>query len=133
MSGLHHIALIAIALVSAPLAAFAQATPIEFDVKPKVCTLAAGDDICETTVRAHWRTAHDESLCLVIVGRPEIKRCWEHYSEGSYHVELEFNQDLVVQLRDPRLEGVLASAAITIIREVLQLRRKRRQPWNILY
>jgi hypothetical protein len=36
-------------------------------------------------------------------------------------------------LRDPQLQRVIASEAITVIREALRLRRKRRQPWNILY
>ena len=130
MNRAHRIFVLTFAL--APLLAAAQGAPIELDVKPKVCTLAAADEQCETTVRAHWRAEREESLCLVIVGRPEIKRCWEQYSEGSYRVELAFDHDLVVQLRDPQLDGVLASAAITIIREALQLRRKRRQPWNIL-
>lgn len=91
------------------------------------------DEQCETTVRAHWRSSRDESLCLVIVGRPDVKRCWENFSEGRYNIELSFAHDLTVQLRDPGLEQVLASAAITVIREAIQLRRKRKQPWNILY
>jgi hypothetical protein len=121
-------------VVALPTLAFAsEAATVQLNVKPKICTLAAGDDRCETTVRANWQSSRDESLCLVIVGRPEIKRCWEQYSEGNYRVELAFDQDLIVQLKDPQLEKVLASTAITIIREALQLRRKRRQPWNILY
>lgn len=82
-------------------------------------------------VEAQWRSPRDESLCLVIVGRPEIKRCWENYSEGLYTVELAFSEDLIVELRDSQLRNVLVDAAITVIRESLQLRRKRRQPWNI--
>lgn len=117
-----------------PTTVFASdAQTIRLDVKPKICTLATDDTECETTVRANWQSSRDESLCLVIVGRPEIKRCWEQYSEGNYRVELAFNQDLIVQLKDPQLDKVIASTAITIIREALQLRRKRRQPWNILY
>ena len=38
---------------------------------------------------------------------------------------------LFVELRDVKLERVLASQAITVIREALQLRRKRKQPWNL--
>lgn len=106
---------------------------ISLDLKPRVCTMTTEDEECETTVRAHWRSSRDESLCLVIVGRPEIKRCWENFSEGRYSIELAFAQDLTVQLRDPGLQHVLASAAITVIREAIQLRRKRKQPWNILY
>ena len=95
--------------------------------------MTAKDETCATTVRAQWRSTQDESLCLVIVGRPEIKRCWENFSEGRYSIELSFAEDLIVQLRDPALADVLASAAITVIREAIQLRRKRKQPWHILY
>lgn len=112
-------------------AAAADAPAIELKVRPRVCTLSSADQLCETTVRAEWRAARDESLCLVIVGRADVKRCWESYRQGRYSIELEFAEDLLVELRDVRLEGVLASQAITVIREALQLRRKRRQPWNL--
>jgi hypothetical protein len=107
------------------------ASSIELKVRPRLCTLPAGVESCETTVRAEWRAPRNESLCLVIAGRPEIKRCWENYSRGVYSVELEFSEDLLVELRDPELENVLASQAVTVIREAIRLRRKRHQPWNI--
>jgi len=126
--------LVCIATAFAPnVFAASSSQTIQLDLRPKICTLAAADDACQTTVRAQWRSTKNESLCLVIVGRPEIKRCWESFAEGQYSVELSFKEDLLVQLRDPQLEAVLASAVVTIIREALQLRRKRRQPWNILY
>lgn len=104
---------------------------IELKVRPRVCTLSVNEERCETTVRAHWRAARDESLCLVIVGRADVKHCWESYSEGRYSIELAFAENLSVELRDVNLERVLASQAITVIREALQLRRKRKQPWNL--
>jgi hypothetical protein len=116
----------------------AQAAPttpqrdIRLDLRPRVCTLSADDDQCDTEVRAHWQSPRNESLCLVIVNRPEIKRCWENHAEGRYTVALAFREDLVVELRDPELRGVLVSEAIKVIREALQLRRKRRAPWSIL-
>jgi Protein of unknown function (DUF3019) len=106
---------------------------VQLELQPRICTLAADDPHCDTTVRAQWKSPRDESLCLVIVGHPDIKRCWENFSQGLYQVELTFDEDLVVELRDPQLQRVLASEAITVIREALRLRRKRRQPWNILY
>ena len=69
----------------------------------------------------------------MIVDRPDVKRCWENFSEGTYSIELAFDKDLTVQLRDPELQRVLASQSIAVIKEALQLRRKRRQPWNLLY
>ena len=112
--------------------AVAQDQGISLELKPRVCTMSNEDEHCEATVRAHWKSARNESLCLVIVGRPDIKRCWDNFKEGRYSIELAFVDDLTVQLRDPALENVLASAAITVIRQALQLRRKRKQPWNIL-
>lgn len=95
--------------------------------------MSAKQDSCETPVRAQWRSSHDESLCLVIVDRPDIKHCWENFSEGVYRVELVFDKDLVVELRDPQLQQVLASKTLAVIKEALQLRRKRREPWNLFY
>ena len=107
--------------------------PIQLELRPRICTLSARDDHCDTVVEAQWRAPRDESLCLVIVGRPDIKRCWENFSAGVYTVQLAFSDDLVVELRDSNLQNVLVSEAITVIREAQQLRRKRRQPWNIFY
>jgi hypothetical protein len=105
--------------------------PIELRLRPRVCTLSDNDTECNTTVRAQWRSPRNESLCLVIVDHPDIKRCWEDHRNGMYVVELAFSKDLIVQLRDVDLDHVLASQAIAVVRQALQFRRKRRQPWNI--
>ena len=125
--------IVATGVLRAPVSSAQDGSNIALDLRPRVCTMTSADEVCEATVRAQWRSVRDESLCLVIVGRPEVKRCWDNFSEGHYSIELAFAEDLVVQLRDPALENVLASAAIRVIREAIQLRRKRKQPWNILY
>ncbi|HEY6622004.1 MAG TPA: DUF3019 domain-containing protein [Steroidobacteraceae bacterium] len=104
---------------------------IQLEIRPQVCTLAASETQCSTTVHAKWRSPREESLCLVILGRTDVKRCWEHYSEGSYSIELVFSEDLLFELKDSRLETVLASEALRIIREALRYRHRRRAPWNI--
>jgi hypothetical protein len=103
--------------------------PIDLKVRPRVCTLSGSESSCNTTVHAEWHAPRDESLCLLIIGHSDVQRCWENHSQGVYSVEIAFSEDLVVQLRDPELERVLASQTITVIRQAL--RRKRRQPWNI--
>jgi hypothetical protein len=105
---------------------------IELELSPRVCTLSVTDENCDTEVTAQWRAPRDESLCLLIVGQPQVRQCWENHSEGVYTVRLVFNRDLLVELRDVQLKQVLASEAISVIREALRLRRKRRQPWDIL-
>ena len=104
---------------------------IQFEISPRICTLAAGDKRCDVVVRASWSAPQDESLCLVLLGRPEIKRCWEDYTSGTYTLQLEFAQDLTFQLRDPSLQNVLASEVLRVLREALEYRHRRRQPWNI--
>jgi hypothetical protein len=107
------------------------AESVELQVRPRVCTLSAQDEQCDTTVVAEWRSPRNESLCLLIVGRPEIRRCWESQSEGRYTVSLVFSEDLAVELHDTESRAVLASQAIRVIREALELRRKRRPPWSV--
>jgi hypothetical protein len=104
---------------------------IRLELSPRICTLTMKDTQCDTVVHATWRSPRDESLCLVIIGRPDVKRCWEKYSEGSYSIELIFSTDLVFQLKDLQLQQVLASEVLRVIREAIRYRHKRRDPWNI--
>jgi hypothetical protein len=104
---------------------------IRFEISPRICSLGANDKQCDTVVHASWNASHEESLCLVLNGRPDVKRCWEHYAAGTYSLELVFAQDLTFQLKDPTLQNTLSSAVLRVIREALMYRQRRRQPWNI--
>jgi hypothetical protein len=104
---------------------------IHLELSPRICTLGTHDKQCQTQVHAQWTAPREESLCLVILDRPEVKRCWEHYSQGTYSIELTFVKDLTFQLRDPGLQNILASEVLQVIREALRYRHKRREPWNI--
>lgn len=106
-------------------------TDIHLELSPRICTLGAHDQHCQTEVHAQWSAPHEESLCLVIVDRPEVKHCWEHYSQGVYSIQLTFVDDLTFQLRDTALQNVLASQVLRVIREALHYRHRRREPWNI--
>lgn len=105
---------------------------IRLELSPRVCTLASDAENCDTVVTAKWHSPRDESLCLLIVGQPQVQQCWENHSEGVYTVRLMFDRDLLVQLKDLQQQNVLAAETIAVIKEALKLRRKRRQPWDIL-
>ena len=120
----------AIAMVSSNV--FAR-DDIKFQLQPRLCTLKAAEKSCNTTVSARWSSSTKESLCVIIVQRPNIKRCWEDYTDGEYRIELEFDDDLTFELRDIRSEQVLSAQTLKVIREAIEYRRKRRQPWSILY
>lgn len=109
----------------------AASDDIRLELSPRICSLSGGEKQCETRVNARWQAARKESLCLVILDRPEVKRCWEDYSRGTYSIHLVFSEDLIFQLKDPDLQRVLASEALRVIREAILYRHKRRAPWNI--
>jgi len=104
---------------------------IRLELKPRICTLGLKDQQCEARVEASWHADQEESLCLVIRDRPEVKQCWEHYSAGIFTIALVFRDDVTFELRDPGLREVLASEVLRIIKETLRYRHKRRQPWNV--
>jgi hypothetical protein len=109
----------------------ATRTDIRLELSPRICTLGIKDQQCEARVQASWRSPTQESLCLVIEGRPEVKQCWEKYAEGTYTIELVFSDDLLFELKDLELRKVLASETLRVIREAIRYRHKRRQPWNV--
>ena len=47
---------------------------IELELSPRVCTLSAHDEHCDTVVRARWSAPQEESLCLVIVSDVQEER-----------------------------------------------------------
>jgi hypothetical protein len=104
---------------------------IKLEISPRVCVLTGKDKPCEIPVRAQWKAPREESLCLVIVARPDVKRCWEKFAEGTYTMDLTFTDDLTFQLQDVSLQRVFASEVLRVIREAIRFRHKRRQPWNI--
>ncbi len=116
-------------MAGGPVAAATDA--IQLQLSPRICTLSANDKQCQTQVLASWHSTTPESLCLIVLERPEVKRCWERYSEGTYSMELVFSDDLTFQLRDPDMRQVLSSEVLRVIREAIRYRHKRREPWNV--
>ena len=103
---------------------------VHLKLTPKICTVK-DEAACETKVLAEWHAPRDESLCLVILEKPEVKHCWDHYSQGSYSIELTFNTDLKFELKDPQLRDTVAAESLRLIREALEYRHRRRAPWNV--
>lgn len=100
-------------------------------IHPQVCTLSRHVQQCDIPIEAIWLSDRPESLCLIILQRRDIKQCWENYRSGTYTIELTFTHDLTFQLRDPKLQDVLASEVLRVIREAIQYRQRRRDVWDI--
>jgi len=122
---------LAAVLAGADSLATTTSDAIQLQLSPRICTLSANDKQCQTQVLASWRSSTPQSLCLIVLEKPEVKRCWERYSEGTYSMELVFADDLTFQLRDPDMRQVLSSEVLRVIREAVRYRHKRREPWNV--
>ena len=122
---------LAAVLAGADSLATTTSDAIQLQLSPRICTLSANDKQCQTQVLASWRSSTPQSLCLIVLEKPEVKRCWERYSEGTYSMELVFADDLTFQLRDPDMRKVLSSEVLRVIREAVRYRHKRREPWNV--
>lgn len=118
-------------LAGADSRATTSSDAIQLQLSPRICTLSANDKQCQTQVLASWHSSTPESLCLIVLEKPEVKRCWERYSEGTFSMELVFADDLTFQLRDPDMRQVLSSEVLRVIREAVRYRHKRREPWNV--
>jgi hypothetical protein len=103
----------------------------QFELTPRVCTLAGTDTECKIQVRASWRAAHEESLCLIVPDRPQVRRCWDRVSQGDYTVDLTLAGDVTFELEDALLTRVLASQVVHVVRDTNRYRHRRREPWNI--
>ncbi len=104
---------------------------IQLELNPQLCTLAENELHCETEIDISWQSSTLQSVCVSIVERPEVERCWENYSEGTYRIALTFSDDLVVELRDKEGRELLISETVAVVREMLRYRLKRRKPWNL--
>jgi hypothetical protein len=122
---------LAAVLAGADSLATTTSDAIQLQLSPRICTLSANDKQCQTQVLASWRSSTPQSLCVIVLEKPEVKRCWERYSEGTYSMELVFADDLTFQLRDPDMRQVLSSEVLRVIREAVRYRHKRREPWNV--
>jgi len=125
------LAVLAMAAVAPRADATLPESTVRLELSPRVCTLSGAESDCQTRVRASWRASVDESVCLVLLARPEVGRCWERLSEGEYTIELTFRTDLTFQLTDLDRRQVLASEVLRVVREAARLRHRRRDPWNL--
>src|ERR1700730_11547448 len=118
------------ATASAEEPAAAAGEGIQMQLSPRFCPLSVKAKRCRPEVHASWHAPRQESLCLIVLQRPEVKRCWENYSEGTYSIEMVFADDLTFQLRDPELRQILSSEILQVIREAIHFRQQRRDPWK---
>lgn len=125
----------ALVLILAATSLHAASPPIGFtmQVRPRLCVLSPGEDVCVMQFSVTWSARAAADVCLTLAGELEPLRCWQERSEGGFEMQIERRESALVQLREANSDTLLLEEQIPIIsRDMRDTRSRRRHAWSIL-
>ena len=100
-------------------------------IKPSICVLAAGENLCRETIDVEWQSQERIHACLYhSSGGDNAIDCWQESDSGSLATEIETATDNHFELRSSLDNTVLAQEILRVMREQQRLRNRRRNPWS---
>jgi hypothetical protein len=102
---------------------------IEFSVKPRLCVLTDGEEMCYDELVIHWQAKEQMHLCLFRSDFDKPLTCWVDAIEGTHKFALSTAENVTFYLRSPE-HAVEVSEAFEVIHDNIQYRRARRNPWS---
>lgn len=103
---------------------------IEFSIKPRICILSQGEEICKDLIEVRWVSQQARSLCLFQSGKNLPLRCWEDEFEGSHELELTTKSNIDFYLKEIDADTLLVSQVFEVVHGEKQFRRRRRNAWS---
>lgn len=103
---------------------------IQFSIKPRLCVLNAGEEICRDELEVKWLSAQARSLCLYQTDKTEPLRCWQDAIEGEYRFELAASVSTDFQLRELDSDTSLSDQRFQVVYNEKKYRKARRNPWS---
>lgn len=103
---------------------------IQFSIKPRLCVLNAGEEVCRDELEVKWLSAQARSLCLYQTDKVEPLRCWNDATAGEYQFELTASVSTDFQLRELDSDASLSDQRFQIVYNEKKYRRVRRNPWS---
>jgi len=108
-----------------------QSLPIiQFSIKPRLCVLNAGEEVCRDELEVKWLAKEIRSLCLYQVEKSEPLRCWHNVTEGTYRFELTARASTDFQLRELDSSEALSNQRFQVVYNEKKYRKVRRNPWS---
>lgn len=121
---------IAIGACCLPLG-FALASPnIQFTLKPRLCVLAEGEELCRDTIEINWSTPTPSSLCLYKGEEESPLACWDSVKKGAFVIELAASDNINFSLREKTKNTFLVTQSFEVVQESTRYRRRNRNPWS---
>lgn len=103
---------------------------IQFSIKPRLCVLNAGEEVCRDELEVKWLAAQARSLCLYQSDKSQPLRCWENATQGEYQFELTASVSTDFQLRETHTEVALSDQRFQVVHNDKKYRKARRNPWS---
>ena len=118
-------------VVNNPAGANSSSLPlIQFSIKPRLCVLNAGEEVCRDELEVKWLSAQARSLCLYQSDKTEPLRCWQNATKGEYQFELTASVSTDFQLRELDSETSLSDQRFQVVYNEKKYRKARRNPWS---
>jgi hypothetical protein len=103
---------------------------IQFSIKPRLCVLNAGEEVCRDELDVKWQSAEMRSLCLYQTDKTEPLRCWQDAIQGDYQFELMASATTDFQLREIDSDKPLSDQRFQVVYSDKKYRKARRNPWS---
>lgn len=103
---------------------------IQFSIKPRLCVLNAGEEVCHDELQVKWLSAQARSLCLYQTDKVEPLRCWQETTQGEYQFELTASVSTDFQLRELDSNTSLSDQRFQVVYNEKKYRKARRNPWS---
>lgn len=103
---------------------------IQFSIKPRLCVLNAGEEVCRDELEVKWLSAQARSLCLYQTDKTEPLRCWQDATQGEYQFELTASVSTDFQLRALDSGTSLSDQRFQVVYNEKKYRKARRNPWS---
>ncbi len=103
---------------------------IQFSIKPHLCVLSEGEELCEDELEIRWTSPSRRSLCLF---RNDVARpleCWEDTVSGHHYINIAASHNVDFQLKEVGNEELVVTEAFEVVHENPQFRRRRRNAWS---
>ena len=103
---------------------------IQFSIKPRLCVLNAGEEVCRDELEVKWLSETARSLCLYQTDKTEPLRCWQGATQGEYQFELTASVSTDFQLRELDSSTSLSDQRFQVVYNEKKYRKARRNPWS---
>lgn len=103
---------------------------IHFSLKPRLCVLTDGEEVCRDELEVRWSSEQARSLCLFQDGQPMPLQCWTKATSGVYRFTLTASASTDFQLRADNSEQALGREVFEVVHQQKKYRKQRRNPWS---